>query len=214
MLVLRPSNIGGDIRTWTSGSWRLYIAAPLEDQVTSTMTQYPMQSHYPDTELTSLCTTLVMPSSVLGSDRHKLYKSLVWLDWNSNSRPSAPKSFAPSIRPPRLVAKKSWVGDGGFTSKQPLKQYVEEYLACDKARSSGCLIMLPHSDTMLLEPCHIIQSISQCGILLMPSASGCTDNYCFCWVVVLNFRDRIFQFPYEKEPRNWPDGNSEMKHRE
>ena len=35
--------------------WRNYSAAPLENQVCDTMTQYPTQLHYPDTELTSAC---------------------------------------------------------------------------------------------------------------------------------------------------------------
>ena len=32
-------------------SWQLYSAAPLGDQSASTMSRYPSQSHYPDTDV-------------------------------------------------------------------------------------------------------------------------------------------------------------------
>ena len=41
----------GQVMTCASvHSWRLYSAAPLGDQATSTMTWYPTQPQYPDTE--------------------------------------------------------------------------------------------------------------------------------------------------------------------
>ena len=43
-------------------SWRLYSAASLGNQATSTMTCYPTQSHYADTEPTSPCPILIMLS--------------------------------------------------------------------------------------------------------------------------------------------------------
>ena len=70
-------------------SWWLYSAAPLENQATRTMTQYPTQSHYPDTEPTSPCPILLMPSARLGSDTYQFDKSLVWLDREANSRSPA-----------------------------------------------------------------------------------------------------------------------------
>ena len=48
--------ISGRVQTCDSAhSWQLYSAALLRDQATSTMTWYPTQSHYPDTQLTSPC---------------------------------------------------------------------------------------------------------------------------------------------------------------
>ena len=52
----------------------LYSAAPLGDQADSTMTT---QSHYFNTEPTSPCPILVMPSAWLGSDKYNFFKSLV-----------------------------------------------------------------------------------------------------------------------------------------
>ena len=72
-------------------SWRLYNAASLEHQ--ATMTCYPaiaiLLSHYPDTEWTSPCPILIMPSARLGSEKIWILKSLlVWLDQHSNPRPT------------------------------------------------------------------------------------------------------------------------------
>ena len=50
-------------------SWRLSSIAPLGNQAAGTMTQYPTQSHYPNTELPSPCLILLMPSTRLGSDK-------------------------------------------------------------------------------------------------------------------------------------------------
>ena len=55
--------------------WRLYSAALLEHQATSTMTCYLTQSHYPDTELTSPCPILIIQSIRLGSDKYQFLKS-------------------------------------------------------------------------------------------------------------------------------------------
>ena len=48
-----------------------YSASRLWCQTTSTMTAYPTQPHYPDTELTSTCPILMMLSTWLGSDKSK-----------------------------------------------------------------------------------------------------------------------------------------------
>ena len=48
---------------------QLYSAAKLGDQAASTMTHFPLQSHYPSTELTSRCPILVMLSGRLSSDK-------------------------------------------------------------------------------------------------------------------------------------------------
>ena len=79
--VLATFNISGWVPTYDSmhSSW-LYSAAPLRDQATITMTWYPTESHYPDTEPTSPCPILKLPSTRLGSYNYQLYKSLLWLD--------------------------------------------------------------------------------------------------------------------------------------
>ena len=69
-------------------SW-LYNATPLGDQVAHTVTWYPTQSHYPDTQLTSPYPILIMLSTRLGSDKYPFWKSLIWLDRDSNPRPFA-----------------------------------------------------------------------------------------------------------------------------
>ena len=48
-------------------SWRLCSATSLGHQAVGTMTCYPTQSHFPDTEPISPCTILIMPSDRLGS---------------------------------------------------------------------------------------------------------------------------------------------------
>ena len=60
-------------------SWRLYNAAPLRDQTTSTW--YPIQSHYPDIGPTSACPILLMLSAWLGSDKHKYFRH--WFGFTS-----------------------------------------------------------------------------------------------------------------------------------
>ena len=82
-------------------SWWLYTAAPLGNQAISTISWYPTPSHYPNTEPTSPCHILIMPSSWLGSDKYQFDKSLVWLDHGSNPW-SQHKIRALPVRPPPL----------------------------------------------------------------------------------------------------------------
>ena len=56
-------------------SWSLYGAVLLGDQAIDSMTQYPTQSDYPDTELTSYYPIVAMPSARLGSVKYQLYTS-------------------------------------------------------------------------------------------------------------------------------------------
>ena len=72
-VVLPPINTG----LIMTHSCRLYSATPLGNQVASSMTRYPSQSHYPDTEPTSPCPMLRMLNNWLGSDKYQLYKPLV-----------------------------------------------------------------------------------------------------------------------------------------
>ena len=44
-------------------SWKLYSAVSLEHQATGTITCYPTQLHYPDTEQMSPCHILIMLSA-------------------------------------------------------------------------------------------------------------------------------------------------------
>ena len=78
-------------------------AAPLGNQATSTMTSYPIQSHYPDTELISPCPILLMPSARLGSDKYQFYESLVWLDQETSSWSPTHKGGVLLIQPPHPV---------------------------------------------------------------------------------------------------------------
>ena len=66
------------VSTWDSVClWWLYSTAPLGNLTTSALTQYHL--NYPDTELTSCCLILLMPSARLGSSKYQLYNSLTWL---------------------------------------------------------------------------------------------------------------------------------------
>ena len=72
----------------------------LRNQAISTMTHYPTQSHYPDTELTSLYALLLMLSIRPGSNNYQFCKSLVWIDRESNSRPPAQEGCTLPIQAP------------------------------------------------------------------------------------------------------------------
>ena len=56
----------------------LYSTTPLRDQAASTMTRYPTQSHYLETEQTSPCPVLIMPSARLGSNKYNFLSH--WFD--------------------------------------------------------------------------------------------------------------------------------------
>ena len=51
-----------------------YSAAPLRNQATYTMPQYPNQSHYHDTELTSPGSSLLKTNARLGSNKNNYFK--------------------------------------------------------------------------------------------------------------------------------------------
>ena len=53
-------------------SWQLYIAISLGHEAAGTMTCYPTQSHFPDTESTSPCPILIIPSARLGATSRNL----------------------------------------------------------------------------------------------------------------------------------------------
>ena len=59
-------------------SWQLFSAALLGEWATSTMTLYHTKSYYLDTEPTSPCPILIMPSTWLGSDKYQFLSH--WLD--------------------------------------------------------------------------------------------------------------------------------------
>ena len=84
-------------------SWYFCSAASLGCQAASTMTCYLMQSHYPDTEPTSPCPILIMPSTWLGSDKYQFVSH--WFDLTMGSNPWSParETRALPIRPPHPV---------------------------------------------------------------------------------------------------------------
>ena len=59
--------------------WQLYSGAPLGNQDAGTMTCYPTQLYYPDTEPTSPCPFLIMLSGRLGSAKYQFlsYRFLI-----------------------------------------------------------------------------------------------------------------------------------------
>ena len=59
--------------------WGLTSAAPLADQATCTVTQFPTQSHYP-----RYCSVLVMLSTRVGSDKYQFCTPLIKLYWEYN----------------------------------------------------------------------------------------------------------------------------------
>ena len=59
-------------------SWWLYSAAPLGDHAASTMTSYPIQSHYPDIEPTTPCPILIMLSACVRNDKYQFLSH--WFD--------------------------------------------------------------------------------------------------------------------------------------
>ena len=60
---------GGGV-DWLVTVW-LYSATSLGHQANDSMTCYPTQLHYPDTERTSPCPILIMPGARLGSDQYQ-----------------------------------------------------------------------------------------------------------------------------------------------
>ena len=81
-------------------SWRIYVAALLDDQTVCTMVRYYTQPHYSDTLLISRYPVLLLPIVWLGSEKCQFYKSLVWLGWVSNSKSSKWEVDTLSIWPP------------------------------------------------------------------------------------------------------------------
>ena len=74
-------------------SWWLYSAVPLGDQVASTMTCYPTQSHYPDIKLTRPCPLLLMLRASIGSNKYQFGKLLVWPNCRSPALEARPLSI-------------------------------------------------------------------------------------------------------------------------
>ena len=71
LCVLETSTvISGWLLTCDSAhSWQFYSAAQLEDQISSALAGFPTQSHYPDTELTSLGRRRIIQGTRLDSDK-------------------------------------------------------------------------------------------------------------------------------------------------
>ena len=79
----------------------------LIDQAASTITCYPTQPHYPDTEPTSPCP--IKLSTWLGTVKSLFYKSLIWLNREPNSRSRRRETralpFSASVNKSNLTAK-------------------------------------------------------------------------------------------------------------
>ena len=100
--------ISGWVLTFDSvRSWWLYSAAPLANQATGAMTRYSIQSHYPDTGITSPC-PILMP--YCNAECQARTWPVVWLGWWPDSRSPACKAPALLIRPPRPLRTKPRVG--------------------------------------------------------------------------------------------------------
>ena len=77
--VLSPGKIYLKVisgRVPTSHWWWLHSTEPLGNQVSGIITQYHTQLHYPDTDLTSPCPILQMPSARLRRDEYPFKKTI------------------------------------------------------------------------------------------------------------------------------------------
>ena len=79
-------------------SWWFYSTAPPGNLGTSTLVWYLVQSHYPDTELTSPHPVLLMSSAKLRGDKYQFCKVLLWFDRELNSRSTTREACALTIR--------------------------------------------------------------------------------------------------------------------
>ena len=93
--------------------WWLYRATSLEHHATITLTCYPTQSHYPDTEpkLTSPCPILIMPSTGLGSASINFKViGLTWWGFKITKSGFEPATFGfPERRALYLFAHPDWL---------------------------------------------------------------------------------------------------------
>ena len=69
---LHANNIKGPTGMGSHGDF-IVLPHSLGHQATSTMTCYPSQSNYPDTDPISVCPILTEPSARLGSDKYQFY---------------------------------------------------------------------------------------------------------------------------------------------
>ena len=72
----------GHIRTYD----RAHSVSPQGNQISSTMTAYPTESHYLDTDQPSPCLILLTQTMSLGDDKYDSWKSLIWSVRGSNLR--------------------------------------------------------------------------------------------------------------------------------
>ena len=139
--VLCPDNIQSQIRKGTD-LW-LYSATLVGNQATNTMTLYPTQSHYPDTELISLCPIRLMSNAKLGSDKYEFYTSLVWLDWKLGYQSPTCEAYPPQYGHRAWCLESSFLGFYIRTTSNGRSCTVHTY---------GNFIVLPHWETTLPAP--------------------------------------------------------------
>ena len=104
--VLATSTVISDTDLWQCAH---KVTAPLEDQDTGTITQYPIQSHYHDIERTCFYPVLLMLCARLGSDKYKFGKSLVWFGLDLRPLETGPRScwFAHPIQSNRKSVRRT-----------------------------------------------------------------------------------------------------------
>ena len=77
--------ISGQVPTYDKVHfWGFYSAAPLRIHTIGTINRCSTQSHFTDTESTSLCAILLMLSARLGIHKYQLHKSFSSLDQEPN----------------------------------------------------------------------------------------------------------------------------------
>ena len=88
----------------------LYDAVPLRHQATGTITEYPTQSHYPGTELTSPCPLLIIPCIWIESDVY-IFRSLVGFDHDSKPWVWIPWATKTGERDTQHIRRSVWWGE-------------------------------------------------------------------------------------------------------
>ena len=68
----------------------------MRHQAAGTMTCYPTQAHYPDTEPTSPCPIIIMPSARLGSDKYRFLS--LWFESTRVRNREVPIPLFPFVR--------------------------------------------------------------------------------------------------------------------
>ena len=102
----------------TLSKWPFMLSIYPPTMHATMMTRFLTQSHYFDVELPNPCPIQVILNARLGGNKYHSCKSLVWLDWKSNSQPSKRNVWPLRLpKPTSQTCRKSWWGDGRGLSK-------------------------------------------------------------------------------------------------